>query len=91
VVHLRKPPLSFVVAPGHLDPARDEASQERHASGIAQRLSALGYSAGPAGELLSERAQHALRTFQADQLGRNEPSGDPDDETLSALTRAYGV
>jgi hypothetical protein len=91
VVHLRKPPLSFAVAPGHLEPLQDEASQAPHASGIAQRLAALGYAAGPGQEALNERAQQALRSFQTDQLGRKEPNGDPDAETLSALTRAYGA
>jgi N-acetylmuramoyl-L-alanine amidase len=91
VVHLLRPALSFQVAPGHLDPVQDDDTKDAHARAVAQRLSALGYAAGSAGNKLDDRTKLALCAFQADELGRDDSSGDLDAETLSALTRVYGA
>lgn len=91
VLHLLEPSLSFEVALGHLDPAHDEQNEDHCASGVAQRLSALGYAPGAVGETLGQRAALALAAFQADELERDSPSGEVDAETLNALTRAYGA
>ncbi|HUJ26792.1 MAG TPA: peptidoglycan-binding domain-containing protein, partial [Myxococcales bacterium] len=52
--------------------------------GVQDRLNKLGYRAGNSGQL-DEATRAALRHFQEDEMEREEPTGELDDETQRAL------
>jgi hypothetical protein len=87
---LTKRNLKLRLAIGHLDPVRDGAGGELIPSGVQARLHNLGFLAGVGSGSLDDETTAALRRFQAAVLGRAEPDGAPDDETLQKLVEAHG-
>jgi hypothetical protein len=66
------------------------ALSEDDAAGIRERLTGLGYASDSENAGNARQVPHdALAAFQAHKLGRNEPDGLPDTDTLDALTKAY--
>src|SRR5262249_54415117 len=62
----------FALHLGALDPAADAGSGDAEISGVQQRLWALGYAGAPSGRL-DDATRTALATFQARELGRDDP------------------
>jgi N-acetylmuramoyl-L-alanine amidase len=86
-VTLRKSKFRLSYDVSSLEPARDDDSQTAIASGVQQRLRALGYPAVPSGTASEDTS--ALALFQQLNLNRKAPQGAPDQETLGALERSH--
>jgi hypothetical protein len=68
-----------------LDPVGTAAAP--HVGGIASRLKSLGYPArGKDGDITA-----AIKHFQREVEGRDEPTGELDDDTLNRLVSEYGA
>lgn len=78
--------LRFVLQLGHLNPTGDIATEDL--SGIQARLNNLGYHAGPNDGRYGRNTRAALALFQHDY--DLEPSGLPDEETLTRLEALHG-
>lgn len=75
---------------GALDPAADADTGDPEISGVQQRLWALGYAGAPTGRA-DEATRAALASFQARELGREDPTGELDAATSAKLEEYYGV
>jgi len=82
--------LSWDLRIGHLDPVRDEGSQEAVISGVQARLNNLGFFCGEADGILGPRTKNALMQFQRVVLNREDPTGEPDADTQTALMQQHG-
>lgn len=83
--------LRWRLAIGHLDPVYRNAEEKKPFwSGIQGRLNNLGFRCGSISGEDDESTARALRTFQRVVLGRKEPDGSPDEETLDAIVKQHG-
>jgi hypothetical protein len=85
-LRLRDGQETYELSLRHLDPLSTDGAA--NPSGIQARLNNLGYSCGEVTDTLGERTKIALYCFQIDS--GLEPSGEPDEATLSALEAAHG-
>jgi hypothetical protein len=86
LLRFKRPKLTLALSLGALDPAQDADSATPVASGARARLCGLGY-APSAGQLTAAM----VAQFQAEQLGRTQPSGELDGETCGKLEALYGT
>ena len=82
--------LSWPLKIGHLDPIQDEGDNGALISGMQARLNNLGYHCGRVDGILGERTTEALKGFQRSAMGRENPTGEPDQETLDSLRGQHG-
>ncbi len=85
---LREEQLRYRIELGTLDPVR--GGDGPGVTGVQARLNNLGYFCGRVDGRLGPKTRAALQEFQREALHRDEPTGDPDDETLDALEREHG-
>jgi hypothetical protein len=72
---------SFDISVGGLDPIEET-------SGVQMRLAHLGFYTGPLDGELNDHTRAGITAFQVQQ--ELEPTGEPDENTLSALKKAHG-
>jgi N-acetylmuramoyl-L-alanine amidase len=82
--------VQLQLAIGHLDPIRDGDGGAPVASGVQARLHNLGFSGRSTSGAIDDETTTALRRFQAAALGRTDPDGTLDDETIRKLTDEHG-
>jgi hypothetical protein len=80
--------LSWRIAIGHLDPDADGTAPV--VTGIQARLNNLGWHCGPIDGELGPKTRKAIASFQRIVLGRDEPTGELDDETRCRIVREHG-
>lgn len=73
---------------GELDPL--DTNGDGSIAAAQSRLRNLGYECGPIDGIAGRRTRGAVRSFQADVLGRRNPSGILDRETRSKLISEHG-
>jgi hypothetical protein len=86
VLVFKRPKLVLALRLGELDPAQDADRKTPIASGADARLCGLGYASA-----VGEVDTRVIARFQAEELGRAEPSGELDGETCSRLEALYGT
>jgi hypothetical protein len=74
---------------GHLDPVHDEDTGDPIVSGAQARLNNLGYYCGDVDGIVGPKTTAAVKRFQAEVLGRQEPDGKLDKDTRDALRREH--
>jgi hypothetical protein len=82
--------LRLQLAVGHLDPVHQGSPREPIPSGVLARLANLGYYGGRASNELDDAAKAAIGSFQRKIMGRADPDGRLDEETLSRLVDEHG-
>jgi hypothetical protein len=82
--------LEVPIKVGHLDPICNHDDQAMVISGIQARLNNLGYFCGQVDGILGPRTKSALASFQQAVLGRDDPDGEPDQETRDQLLSLHG-
>lgn len=82
--------LEAPIKVGDLDPICNDDDQESVITGIQARLNNLGFFCGQVDGVLGPRTKAALMAFQHTELGREEPDGEPDEETRKQLLTRHG-
>ena len=75
--------LEYPIQIGHLDPITE-------VSGVQARLILLGFELSKISGEIDEDTKLAIQTFQFGHMGRDEASGELDDETRDAIDEASG-
>ncbi|GAC1457373.1 MAG: hypothetical protein PVSMB1_07140 [Gemmatimonadaceae bacterium] len=74
---------------GELDPVEDPVGKAAVISGVQARLNNLVFHCGAVDGVLVPETTAALGVFQRLVLKRDQPSGDPDDDTRAALLQHH--
>lgn len=74
---------------GHLDPVQDEDTGAPIVSGAQARLNNLGYFCGKVDGIEGPKTTAAVKRFQTEVLGRQDPDGQLDKDTRDALRREH--
>ena len=82
--------VEMPVQVGQLDPHRHGDDQAHIVSGVQARLCNLGYDCGAIDDDLGPMTTAAIAQFQRCEMGREDPDGVLDAETLDALAGKHG-
>jgi hypothetical protein len=90
LLRLERIGIEMPIQVGHLDPHVNGEDQSHVVSGAQARLRNLGYDCGVVDGNLGPLTTAAIARFQRHEMGRDEPDGALDAETLDALLDKHG-
>jgi len=85
------PWLSWELEVGHLDPLKDDDTDDTVVTGLQARLNNLGFFCGAVDDDHGNKTKAAVMQFQEEVLGREEPDGELDAETRDRIFNDYGI